>query len=277
MKKLTLVLCCTCLLSGGALSLSLVNYKRNFDEERDFRAKLLHTTRQCIDYNLQDEKKEELFDLLEQIEKSGCVTEQGSDDLRVKYVFSQGCIEHVLACSQALGDVTDLIGMIHTPTPATPLCTRTDPLDQTLLDESIRYDLNKLLTVRSRAQIVREYLNKGGTLYAVYPEGGLEKRSLEQQAVYKEELEHHPDRLFDWVLQTNELHPDMIGATYFFKSRSDGIYVFSIKARQANDIQKNAEWGLWLDKVESPEIKKRINSLFSYFNTCNGPAQSDFF
>src|SRR5579883_773826 len=114
------------ILSSAALALSLLSFYR-YDylakEEQDrFRKKLLENVKACIDYNKEIEGKEKIQQLLSAMEHDLKVVETGSDDLRVKYVSSQGCIEHVLACSQALGEIDQLIGVIHTPTPATPLC-----------------------------------------------------------------------------------------------------------------------------------------------------------
>lgn len=263
-------------ISCFALALSIAAFKKARSEDQHFRAKLLHLVRQCVLYNSSLSDKEKILDLLKQIEEHEYFVETGSDDLRVKYVSSQACIEHVLACSQALGEVVDLIGMIHTPMPATPLCTKPEPLDDSLLDPSIRFDLDKLLTVHSRAKIIREYLIKGGVLYIVYPRGGLEKRSPQQQAIYQEELLNYPHQLFDWVLDTTQLHPEMGGATYFFKNQIGDIFVFSIKAPQASHPENRTEWGLWLGEVKNPFVKQRVAALFDYFQGCGGPTKKHF-
>lgn len=121
--------------------------------------------------------------------------------------------------------------------------------------------LQKLLTVRSRAVIVREYLEYGGKLFIAYPEGGLEKRSLQQQEIYKQELAKYSDYLIDTVLSCKEMDPSKVGATYFFKSAKNELYVFSIKANQANNPLESSERGLWLGKVENHAINERISNL----------------
>jgi len=208
---------------------------------------------------------------MNEVEKNKSILETGSDDLRVKYVASQGCIEHVLACCQALGEVDHLIGVIHTPTVATPLCIRPEGPYEGVLDESIRHDLNKLLTVRSRAQIVREYLTKGGKLYVVYPQGGLEKRTSEQQQIYRDELERYSGSLIDWVLSCQQMDPDMIGATYLFRDQHRQVFAFSIKSRQANDIQQKSEWGIWFGPVADEVVANRVNAICDYLIANKGP------
>ncbi len=239
-------------------------------ENGAFEKKLLSHVKSCIEYNDEFQNKADLLTLINAIEEQHSVVETGNDDLRIKYVSSQGCIEHVLACAQAMGDLDQLIGVIHTPTIATPLCVKPDA-PESVLDQSIRFDLNKLLTVRSRAQIVREYLTKGGKLYVVYPEGGLDKRTHEQQKIYKEELERFAGRLVDWVLTCNEMDPDMIGATYLFRNPQRQVYAFSIKSRQAIDIQNQAQWGIWFGSITDPTIADRVNSVIDYLVGHNGP------
>ncbi|MBS0607150.1 MAG: hypothetical protein JSR57_09385 [Verrucomicrobia bacterium] len=240
------------------------------EEGQAFEKKLLTHVKACIEYNEELNNKEDILALINSIEENHFQVETGNDDLRLKYVSSQGCIEHVLACAQALGDLDQLIGIIHTPTVATPLCVRPEAVEGAL-DESIRFDLNKLLTVRSRAQIVREYLTKGGKLYVVYPQGGLEKRNAEQQQIYKEELERFAGRLVDWVLSSKEIDPDMIGATYLFRNQQRQVFAFSIKSRQAIDIQNQAEWGIWFGAIDDASISERVNTVIDYLVNNNGP------
>jgi len=259
-----------------ALIFSFISLQINHQRlDESFEERLFHLVKKCVEYNDSAERRE-ILKLLDRVHREKWVLAKGDDDLRIKFVNLQGCIEHILAREQALGEVVDLIGMIHTPQPATPLCTRPNNLDEELLNRSIRHDLEKQLTVRSRAQIVREYLNKGALLYVVYPKGGFEKRTPQQQVVYLEELERYPNQLVDWVLSTPSLHPEMSGATYFCKNSEGKTYVFSIMARQANDPQEDSEWGLWLGELEHPEIRKRVDTLFAYFRMYGGPTWQNF-
>lgn len=241
------------------------------DPGRPLNKLLLDRVRACIENNNEIKQKEEIFVLLDKLEEQGMTLDVGSDDLRVKYVHTQACLEHILACSMVLHEIENLVGVIHTPNPATPLCTRPDNLDKQLLDNSIQYDLEKLLTVRSRAVIVRDFLDKKGKLYIAYPKGGLEKRTLEQQTIYKEELERYAGYLFDAVLSCSSMEPELVGATYFFKGGSQEIYAFSIKARQANNPAEQSSWALWLGKVEDPNISQRVVEILDFLEENGGP------
>lgn len=266
-------------LSFTALAVSLFSFYNSraipTEMEKKFAKKILTTVRSCVEYNQEISGKDDIYHILSQVEEQYKVIETGSDDLRVKYVHSQGCFEHVLACFQALGDIEEIIGVIHTPMPATPLCIKPEGEVRGVLDQSIRHDLSKLLTVRSRAQIIREYLMKGAKLYIVYPQGGFEKRSATQQSIYKEELERFAGNLFDWVLTTNKIADDMVGATYLFRNMDRQVFAFSIKSKQANDIHSQAEWGIWFGPVVEAEVADRVNNVFDYLSSKGGPDLRD--
>ena len=62
-------------------------------------------------------------EVLDAIEEKSVYLELGSDDLRLKFATLQGAVEQVLALNLKKGELRKLIGVIHTPTPTTPLCT----------------------------------------------------------------------------------------------------------------------------------------------------------
>jgi hypothetical protein len=262
------------LLVLGILAFQKANHKSALNQLA--KDKIIDQVRKCVAYNPNISNKKEIHLLLDELETKGVSIHKGSDELRVKFVTVQGCLEHVLTCMQSSNEIHGLTGIIHTPNPATPLCTKPDPLDTELLDASIRKDLNKLLTVHSRAQIVRDYLLQGGKLHVVYPLGGLEKRTQEQQVIYKEELVKFPHSLFETVLSTSKMDPDQVGATYFFRNDLNQVFVFSIKSRQANDPQDLSEWGIWIGSIEEPKINQRIQEIFSYLKTNGGPELDHF-
>lgn len=244
-------------------------HEQNADELTSI---LLSRVKECVRNDKECKKKTEIYSIIDALNDNGTISEIGSDDLRVKYVFTQGSIEHVLSCAMVLGEVDNLIGIIHTPTPATPLCTKVDNLDEQLLDPSIRYDLEKLLTVRSRAVIVRDFLDKGGRIYVAYPKGGFEKRTQQQQEIYKMELLKYADRLFESVLSCTEMDNSKVGATYFFKDRHNNICAFSIKSSQAINPQDSSEWGLWIGKIQNPVVNNRIVEILNYLEDNDGPS-----
>jgi len=272
--KIKMISVFTIVLSFVAINLSYHAHAEHSDcdSRRHITDMLINRAKACIAASREISAKEDVVSLLDALKKSGFVLQEGGDDLRVKFVHAQASIEQVLSSALVLGEIKSLVGIIHTPQPATPLCTQTDNLDSQLLDVSIRYDLEKLLTVRERAVILRDYLEKGGWLYVAYPAGGLEKRSLAQQAVYKKELSNYNGHLIDAVLSCTAMDPDKVGATYFMRDQNELMYVFSIKAKQANDPVKNSEWGLWIGVIDDLHIKQRTVEILEYLEANDGPS-----
>jgi hypothetical protein len=97
----------------------------------------------------------------------GVLEVQGSDcDVRPTFVALQAIFESVL--SYELGSsVKSLVGVIHTPMPATPLCTK-GSISPTLVSSEVEQDPRRLFTVQARSTIIRDYLEKGGgALYCI--------------------------------------------------------------------------------------------------------------
>lgn len=204
--------------------------------------------------------KPSMVQLIHELQGSPVYLESGSDALRVKFVAVQGAFEHVLSLAYASGELVELVGYIHTPAPATPLCMRPDENPAGLMTGSNSQDFDRRLAVESRARIVRDYLRRGGKLNILYPKNGFIKRSPEQQAIYLEALKEFPN-LMDGVLTCEAIPSDRIGATYLFSDQEGVIYAFAIKSYQANDSKENAEWGFWLGRLTDPSIRARIDAI----------------
>lgn len=171
----------------------------------------------------------------------------------------QGIVEHVL--SHELGkSMHSLTGVIHTPMPATPLCTE-GSVSKELVDPSIEEDALRLFTVKARATIIRDYLFQGGDLYIVYPQDGMAKRTEIQRKIYKGELENYPAHLFDRPLDCESISNDFVGAFYLFKNSDGKLFGFAIKMTQANSPQDLGSFGLWFGEVSGSPIKDRIANV----------------
>lgn len=195
--------------------------------------------------------------------EDGVLEVSGTDkDIRPHFVALQGVIEHVLAAELQKG-VIALNGFIHTPMPATPLCT-TGEISTELVDPSIETDLVRLFTVKARTTIIRDYLFKGGNLYVIYPKDGFKKRTEEQQKIYQQELVNHPTHLFDISLNCENIPTELIGATYFFQDQSGKTFVFAIKMTQAKDPKDTGNFGLWFGPITHSSIQERIKAVSSY-------------
>ncbi len=190
--------------------------------------------------------------------------------VRPVYVTAQGDFERTMAYMLEKGKIVCLMGWIHTPTPATPLCTRGD-VTLGLVDEEIEKDPKRLFTVMKRPEIIREFLQKGGFLVAVYPKDGLFKRTEEQRDVFYQVKKEYPNHLIDLPLLISELPQDMIGATYMFKTFEDEWFAFAIQATQANAPEDNHSWIMWFGHADDHELRKRIDQVIRLSSSTHSP------
>lgn len=195
--------------------------------------------------------------------KDGVLEISGTDkDIRPYFVALQAVLEHVLA-SELQKNVKVLKGIIHTPMPATPLCSKGE-ISKELIDPSIELDPMRLFTVKARTTIIRDYLFKGGDLYIVYPKDGYGKRTEEQQKIYQQELANYPKHLFDIPLNCEGIPNELIGATYLFQDQLGNKFVFAIKMTQAKDPQDVGNFGLWFGSQSHPAIQVRLKAVEAY-------------
>lgn len=214
--------------------------------------------------------RENVSDAWKKLAQEGVLEVTGTDkEVRPSFVALQGIVEYVLS-TELQHHIQTLDGFIHTPMPATPLCTKGE-ISRELVDSSIEMDPHRLLTVKARAAIIRDYLFQGGNLYIVYPQSGLLKRTSEQQQIYKNELTNYPEHLFDTPLNLDSIPLNLIGATYFFKDQSDNLFVFGVKMTQANNPQDTGSFGLWFGSIDQPAIRERVSSLAQFFESNGCP------
>lgn len=197
-----------------------------------------------------------------EIVKTGFLIDEGNDEnFRACFVSLQGIIEHVLSCELSK-KISSLMGVIHTPQPATPLCTRGE-LSPELIDQSVLEDPLRALTVKTRAVTIRSFLERGGDLYIVYPKGGKALRTEEQQKIYEEALQQYATHLFDCEMARGPFEAsenDLIGAFYLF-SHQGVEYAFAIQITQANDTQQKGRYALWFGPLSNPAIRDRISLI----------------
>jgi len=221
------------------------------------------------------ERKNELLPVWETLVREGAYEVVSTDaEARPTFVSLQAIVEHVLATMLDDGVMT-LRGVIHTPRPTTPLCTKGE-ISKELVDPSIAADPDRLFTVQARTSTLREFLKRGGRLSVVYPEGGLERRTEEQQEIYREELANYPMSLIDYPLGCDSIPSELIGATYFFEDGEGNIFAFAIKMAQAKDPRNGGEFGLWFGPVDHPAVRKRLMTVINYFGKVGGPAEFVF-
>jgi hypothetical protein len=200
---------------------------------------------------------------LDALTKDVVLEVSGTDqEVRPVFVALQGALENQLSIALQEHEVKSLTGVIHTPMPATPLCTKGE-ISSGLVDGIIEKDPARLFTVKARTTIIRDFLFNGGHLYVMYPKDGINKRSAEQQKIYQDELVRY-QHLFDVPLDAKDIPTELVGATYFFQDNSGNIFVFAIKMTQAKDPKEVGHFGLWLGPVDHPAIQERVKAISSY-------------
>lgn len=193
----------------------------------------------------------------ELVEKGVLEVTDTDKEVRPYFVALQAIVEHVLAQEK---NIESLVGVIHTPMPATPLCTEGN-VSKEVVDPSIEEDPTRLFTVKARTTILRDYLHQGRDLYVVYPKEGMNKRTETQQQVYKKELNNYPAHLFDRPLECDSIPTELIGATYLFKNPEGKVFAFAIKMTQANSPQELGSFGLWFGEVANSPVNERILNI----------------
>ncbi|MCB1110027.1 MAG: hypothetical protein KDK64_03535 [Chlamydiia bacterium] len=198
--------------------------------------------------------------------------ETTEEDAKVRpvYVAAQGDFERTMAYFLSQGKIQDLVGWIHTPTPATPLCTEGE-ISPGLVDETMAQDRRRLFTVMKRPDIIRNFLKQGGALVAYYPEAGWMKRSEEQQKIFEDVRKAYPRQLIDGPLPVLQLPEDMVGATYVFSTAEGQWYAFAIQATQANAPENDRTWVMWFGSLDDPEVHARVERVNCWIRTNGAP------
>ena len=211
----------------------------------------------------------DLREFIESFQSLSYVESSGDDrDIRPIYVAAQGDFERTLAFYLSEGRISHLIGVIHTPTPATPLCTEGE-VSTDLVSGSMEDDPRRLYTVMKRPEIIRDYMEKGGILIAAYPENGLLERTEEQRAIFQNVKNLYSENLIDRPLNCAVLAKRMIGATYFFQTEEGEWMMFAIMAPQANAPEDDRVWGMWFGLLSKPIIDSRATFILDFLESLN--------
>jgi hypothetical protein len=211
--------------------------------------------------DIPSELKSGLIEDVEVLQRDQVLPISGEDVLiRPYFVSFQGLVESRLTQLFFEGKVSELQGIILTPYPPTPLCMNRD-VSQDLVNCDIAQDPLRLYTIRSRAAILREYLNQGARLDCYY----LKCREGVSQTYFEEALAHYPT-LSAHLLPFSEIPSDLIGAIYTFKIE-DKNYGFAIQMPQANTEQIEGHFCLWLGEIEHPALSERLRAVRQFIAT----------
>jgi len=207
--------------------------------------------------------KEKIVSLMDELAQKGSVVRLGKDaDERPIFVGAQADFERLFTQLLNSGTLKKLTCIIHTPAPATPLCTNGE-ISEGLVDPKLLSDPDRLLTVKKRPDILRDFLNAGGQIYTVYPQAGRNVRSQEQLRILDSLLQKYPQQLVAVELSCKEIPKTLIGATYLLEFSDRQQFALSLMSYQANQPTDDA-WGIWFGPRGSFAIEERLQSVLPF-------------
>ncbi len=185
---------------------------------------------------------------LKALRERGIYSQTGPDaENRPIFVSVQEGVERFLASGLKAKTLSDVQVQFFTPLPATPLCSEGAVMDA-VASEAVLQDKDRLRTLTGRVESVRLLLSAGAEVQSIYPKGGLEKRPIASQNIYRGLLAEFSN-LKD--IPSDEPVSNFVGAIYRFKDVDSGqAYVFEVQATQAMAPSDNTVWTLSLKPVQ---------------------------
>lgn len=204
--------------------------------------------------------------LLDELRSLSMAFRVGSDaEQRPVFVNAQADFERAIVHCLRTGAIVQSVCVIHTPAPATPLCTNGE-ISLGLIDPKMLRDPQRFLTVKKRPAIIRDYLQEAGTLLTVYPKGGRKWRTEEQLAILDQLIEKYPDHLKAIELDCTEIPPEMSGATYWLTCADGQTYILSFRSYQAN-VPTDGQWAIWFGSIHDPVVARRLQEVKSFLRS----------
>lgn len=164
-------------------------------------------------------------------------------------------VGHVIS-TQLHKEIKSCVALIYMASPVEGLC-----VEETLLrdasSEPFMFPNNML----------RDFIRNKGVVYVTYPKDGLLKRTAEEQAIYKKELEKAAaasNALYDRPMKGESVNENLVGTTYIIKDKNDQTYVFSSKIGVPKIDGPN--FGLWFGKANDPIVKDRLEDVTHYLD-----------
>jgi hypothetical protein len=206
------------------------------------------------------EARHSIMQLLDRLTFTSTVLLEGTDaQLRPMFVNIQADFERAIVSELKSKAIASSVCVIHTPAPATPLCTQGE-ISEGLVDPAILHHPERLLTVKKRPDIIRDYLQEGGILWTAYPQNGRMMRSKEQLEILDNLAEKYPDHLELVELDCTEIPQDLIGATYVITFADASKWCLSFRSYQANAPTDGA-WAIWYGPIDDPAVVMRLEQI----------------
>jgi len=207
--------------------------------------------------------QESICKLLDTLSVTSVIIREGTDaEERPIFVNAQADFERAIVYWLKTKQIAGCTCVIHTPLPATPLCTKGE-ISPGLIDPAILNDPERLLTVKKRPEIIRDYLQEGGILYTVFPKKGREARSSEQLAILDGVVDRYPHHLHAVELDCDAIPQALIGATYLITLNDSSSYVLSLRSYQAISPTDD-KWGIWFGSLDNAAVENRFQAVAAF-------------
>ncbi len=207
--------------------------------------------------------QESICEMLSTLSVTSVMIREGTDaDERPIFVNAQADFERAIVYWLKTKQIAGCTCIIHTPAPATPLCMN-EEISLGLIDSAIQNDPERLLTVKKRPEIIRDYLQEGGFLYTVYPKKGRGLRSSEQLAILDGLVQSHPDHLHAVELNCDAIPQELVGATYLITLNDSSSYVLSLRSYQAISSTDD-KWGIWFGSIDDATVENRFQAVTAF-------------
>ncbi len=213
-------------------------------------------------HKFQDLKtKRKVETLWKRLQTTGYATLQGKDsDLRTIVATLQGLIEENIVDSLASKDIVSVVGVIHTPTPSTPLRIK-EKVPAEVIGEKYINNREVLQTLINRHKTLVKLLKLNGILIAAYSKS-ISKSKVSGYKNYLELVKSYPN-LLDKPMKKFNL--EYSGATYLMKSKNGVIKTFSIHADQINSqVEGEKKWEIWFGNIKNKNVAKHIVKIDSF-------------
>jgi len=174
--------------------------------------------------------------------------------LRPTFSAMQEDVERTIVSQLSNGAIKKAIIIIHAGSVPDPLTV--NPIDLANQDP---------LRV-GRPNLLRNLLEQGAQLYAIYPATGGSKRLPAELLCYKATLAKYPSLLVDAPISDTFLPRDQQGSTYLMLAASGQWWLFSIGGTQKLDALEHDQWQVWFAPLCSPEAMARLNTVLGLLN-----------
>ena len=166
--------------------------------------------------------------------------------------------------------ITQVTAIIHTRQPTTPLCNPPGKVLTETLPPSMKSDTARRKTIEDRTITLRRMAKQPEIdLYVAYIHNGLNKRSLEEQAIYRSEVSNPENTsLHDSEMACKEMPDDIVGASYVITTRQGHRLYFGNNGVQAIDGTGNTLWRYWFGGLDNTTVNTRYQEVMDYLRKC---------